>query len=250
MIRSAPGSTIATAFYGLLSAAILGLTIGHAAPANCPAGIDKFKPADGDLYIASSVNELQRYRSGRTSVQQPIALKPDNHISFYYFTAPESLTTPMIFALIRAYKIRAGHDTSLRPTEVQVANSKSHRRKVPTKDYTFFHEEKRLAPSVLRTNFHMRFEDGFFSWDNSYDDVGNPEIYELPKGQGFSGFKAYMQRITGFSEGGRCVIFRLFNRKEFAAAVESFSLGLVALADKRKQADDTISLSVNFAAPP
>ncbi len=253
MLRSIPRSTIATAFCALMPAAFFGIASCNAAPVGCPSEVSKFSPADGDLFIASGANALQRYRSGRGGVQQPVTLKPDDNISLYYFAAPESLTTPMIFALIRGYKIRAGHDTSLRPTQVHIANSKSHRQEIPTKDYTSFHEEKRHDPSLLRTNFHMRFGDGPFpwnNWDNSYDDVGNPDIYGLPKGDGFTGFKAYMQRITGFSQGGRCVVFRLFNRKKFAAAVESFSLVLVALADKRKEANDAASLTVNFAAPP
>jgi hypothetical protein len=253
MTRNTLRSIVATAFAALLAAAMFAATICDAAPVNCPAGIDKFKPADGDLFIASSVNELQRYRSGHGSVHDTVVLKPDDHISFLYFTEPESLETPMIFALIRAYKIRAGYDTSLRPTEVHVANSKRNHLKIPLKDYTFFHEEKRLAPSSLRTDFHMRFYDGSLpwdNWDNSYDDVSDPDVYALPAGNGYAGFKAYMQRITGFSKDGRCVVFRLFNRKKFAAAVESFSLVLVALADERNHANDTISLSVNFAAPP
>ena len=96
----------------------------------------------------------------------------------------------------------------------------------------------------------MRFEDGLFNLENSYDDVSNPDIYALPNGSDFKGFKAYMQRISGFSADGRCVTFTLFDTKNFAQSVESVSMVLVALPDKSDRPSDTIDLSVNFSSQP
>lgn len=249
MLRDVPRST-ATIFYGLLSAAFLGIASCNAAPVNCPAEVLNLKPAPGDLFVASSVNPVQRIRANGGEVRQPIVLKPDANISFYYFVNPKALDTPMVFALIRAYKIRKGHSTSLEPDEVFVSNSLSRHRPVSTEDYVFFHDEKRYGPNILRTKFHMKFHDVFYSLDNSYDDVRDPDIYALPKGNGFSGFKARMQRITGFTEDGRCVVFTLFRHKRFAEALDSFSLSLIALADERKLPDDIVRFSIGFPASP
>jgi len=237
---------------GCLAVGLLNVTQANAAQTSCPIGISKFAPQDGDLYFASAANNLQRYRAGRAVVEKPIALKPDDHISLYYFTAPEALATPMVFALIRAYEMRKGQSTSLKPTDVVVSNSMSSDKLVPTAAYTYFHEERRKEFSPLRTEFHMRFEDGgFFSnnWDNSYDDVSNPEIYALPKepkGAEYSGFKAYMQRVAGFPGDGRCVAFDLFDHKSFAYAVDSVSMVLIALADKSNKEADRTGFSVKF----
>jgi hypothetical protein len=251
MLRDVLPSTITAMFAGPLAAAFLGIAAGNAAPVNCPDGIGKFNPANGDLFVASAQNELQRIRAEHGAVEQPITLNPDAHISFYYFVKPRSLTTPMVFALVRAYKIRPGFSTSLDPDEVRVSNSNSRGEAVPTKKYAYFHEEKRLGFNVLRQDFHMWFHDGFFSSSsNSYDDLDDPDVYALPEGNGFNGYKARMQRIKGFTSDGRCVVFDLFRHKRFAQALESFSLSLIALADKRSRADDLLRFSIGFAATP
>jgi len=242
--KSAIGVAVVALFVTLLNA-----SPSDAAAVACPTGISKFNPEDGDVYFASAANDLKRYRVGHRPVQ-PITLKPDEHISLYYFTTPTALNTPMVFALIRAYKIRIDYPTSLLPTEVHVSNSLSPDRTVPTTNYTSFHMEKRHDPSALRTEFHMRFATGWFNWDNSYDAVSNPDIYALPNGSDFTGYKAYMQRISGFSIDGSCVTFTLFDDKSFAQAVESVSMVLVALAEKSDQAAETIRFSVNFSAGP
>lgn len=241
--KSAIGVAVIALLLPLFSAAP-----SDADPKSCPTGISKFKAEDGDVYFASAVNDLERYRVGHGPIQS-IALKPDDHITLYYFTTPRALDTPMVFALIRAYKIRAGYSTSLLSTKVIVSNSTSRDDAVLTTAYTSFHAEKHRDPSPLRTKFHMRFWSGW-NFDNSYDDVSDPEIYDLPSGSNFDGFKAYMQRISGFSADGRCVTFTLFDDKNFAQAVESASFILVTLADKSDSPADKMAFSVNFPAQP
>lgn len=254
MLRDVPHSTATTIFYGLLTAAFVGIASCNAAPVNCPDEIVKLQPTNGDLFIASAQNPLRRVRAGRGAVQQPITLKPDAHISFYYFVTPESSKKPMIFALIRGYKIRSGKDTSLEPAEVHVSNSISPDKKIPATKYISFHEQKRNGPNSLRKDFHMRFHQhaSFFSFlnalNNSYDDVDDPGIYDLPRGDGFNGFKARMQRITGFPERARCVVFTLFDHKRFAEAVASFALSLIALSDEGERPYDRVKFTIDFAA--
>lgn len=250
MFSDQSDSIIATAVVALF-VSLIGASPSEAAPTACPAGIDTFSPKDGDLYVASAVNNLQRYRVGHGPFPgQPITLKPDDHISLYYLTVPKALDTPMVFALIRAYKVRPDYSTSLLPTEVHVSNSISRHHRVPAAEYISFHAEKRRDPDPLRTQFHMRFGDGLLDFENSYDDVSNPVIYALPNGSDFNGFKAYMQRISGFSADGRCVTFTLFNTKKFAQSVESVSMVLVALAEKDDKPSDTLDLSINFSTQP
>lgn len=256
MLRDVLPSTITAMFAGPVAAAFLGIAAGNAAPVNCPDGIVKLQPANGDLFIASSENPVQRVREGRGAVRQPITLKPDAHISFYYFVTPESPTKPMIFALIRGYKMRSGAATSLDAAYVHVSNSISADRKIPATDYVFFHEQKRDGPNGLRDDFHMLFHQHapFYAilnpLNNSYDDIENPKIYALPQGDDFRGFKARMQRISGFPEGARCIVFTLFNHKRFAEAVTSLALSLIALSDKGDRPYDRVKFSVNFAVAP
>jgi hypothetical protein len=256
MIRGAKRSPMTTAWFAFLLAAIFGLTTCDAAPVNCPSGIEKFNPKDGDLLIGSAANTLRRYRNGHDTVQQLITLKPDAHISFYYYVVPDSPTKPMIFALIRGYTMRSGKATSLDAAYVHVSNSISADKKVPAAEYVFFHEQKRDGPNSLRDDFHMLFHQHapFYAFlnplNNSYDDIDNPKIYALPHGDGFKGFKARMQRISGFPEGAQCVVFTLFDHKRFADAVASIAMSLIALSDKGHRPYDLVKFSVNFAAAP
>ena len=246
MLRDTVGPTLAAALLALVAAA----SGCSAAPVACPNDIGQFSPKNGDIFIASAANPLRRIRDLAGGVAPSISLKPDDHISFYYFAAPDTLSAPMVFALIRAYKIRADHSTSLDPGDVWVSNSLSEHKKVPATDYNYFHNDKRLGPNILRTKFHMKFYDVFYKLDNSYDDLDDPGVYALPKGTEFNGYKARMQRIKGFPQGGRCVVFELFRRKTFAAALDFFSLSLVALADDRDHPNDRVSFTVKFAASP
>ena len=247
MLRSQPNSV--TTFCAALAILFSIISISKAAPLDCPDELSKFSPRDGELFVGSQKNPLQRIREGHDSPKKLTNLKPDKNISVYYFAAPQSLITPMVFAFIRGYKIKPNTPTSLNSSDVFVSNSASTELRVAKKKYSDFHDEKRFGPNILRTSFHMNFEDALFSRYNSYDDVTSPKVYALPEGRSFNGYKARMQRISGFPEDGRCVVFTLFEREDFAEAVDSFSAVFVELAEKSDIPSDAFSFAIDFHAP-
>jgi hypothetical protein len=246
MINAAMHSAIVFAFCEIFSVMLFGASTPKAAPIDCPSEISRFTPADGDLFVDSVKNHLQRIRHGYDSANELKPLKPDKNISIYYFASPKSLNTPFVFALIRGYELK-GH-TSLDSSTVYVSNSFSDERPVTTNNYKYFHEEKRQGMNVLRTAFHMKFFDSSFSFDNSYDDVTSPKVYDLPEEGHFMGYKARMQRISGFPPDGRCVRFSLFEHDNFANAALSVSASLVELADKMESPNDEITFLIKFSA--